>query len=114
PRTTLVAVGGTVGQAYEVSGWEVWMPIHRLYQAGEYAEAADRGRELVENGADYPLVLYNLACCESLAGRKEEAIEHLGRALELCPERLQPRTKTDTDLDPLREEPAFKEVVGTT
>ena len=112
PGTTLVAVGGTQGKAYEVSGWEVWMPIHGLYQAGEYAEAADRARELVEGGADYPLVLYNLACCESLAGRKGDAIEHLRRALEQSPERLEPLTKTDTDLDPLREEPAFKQLVG--
>ena len=46
PGTTIVAIGGTPGQAYEASGWEIWGPLNRLYQAGEYAEAADRGREL--------------------------------------------------------------------
>ncbi len=50
PGTTLVAVGGTPGKAYEAQGQggELWMPLHHLYESGEYAEAADRGRELIE------------------------------------------------------------------
>jgi hypothetical protein len=35
PGTTIVVVGGTPGQVYEVSGWEVWMPFHVLYQEGK-------------------------------------------------------------------------------
>ena len=48
PETTLIALGGTPGKAYEPDGWELWAPLTPLYEAGEYAEAADRGRELVE------------------------------------------------------------------
>ena len=70
PGTTLVAIGAPAGQAYQASGWELWAPLDRLYEAGEYAEAADRGRALVEAQPTYPTVLYNVACCESLAGRK--------------------------------------------
>src|SRR5215831_14329845 len=44
PGTTIVAIGGTPGKAYESFGWETWAPLNPLYQAGEYAEAADRGR----------------------------------------------------------------------
>ena len=44
PGTTLVAIGGTPGQAYEPHGFEVWAPLHPLYEAGKYDEAADRGR----------------------------------------------------------------------
>src|SRR5213079_2768306 len=73
--TTIVALGGTPGKAYEPDGWEIWMPLHRLYEAGEYAVAADRGRELVEAHPEYVGPLYNLACCESLAGRTADAIE---------------------------------------
>ena len=68
PGTTIVAVGGTPGKAYEPFGWEIWRPIHHLYEAGDYAEAAQRGRELAGAHPEYPLVLYNVACCESLAG----------------------------------------------
>ena len=53
-----------------------------LYEAGEYAEAADRGRELIKAHPEYPVLLYNLACCESLAGRTADAIEHLRLAIE--------------------------------
>ncbi len=44
PQTTIIVLGGTPGQAYEASGWELWAPVHRLYEAGEYGEAADRAR----------------------------------------------------------------------
>ena len=47
PDTTILALGGTPGQAYEPNGWELWAPLNALYAAGEYAEAADRGLHLV-------------------------------------------------------------------
>jgi tetratricopeptide (TPR) repeat protein len=111
PGTTLVAVGATPGNPYVPRGWEVWAPLNALYQAGEYAEAADRGRELVEANPQYPLLFYNLACCESLAGRTTDAIDHLRRALELSDE-VRVFAKDDSDLDPLRDEPAFKELLA--
>jgi tetratricopeptide (TPR) repeat protein len=111
PGTTLVAVGGTAGQAYEVSGWELWAPIHGLYQSGDYAEAADRGKELAEANPQYVALAYNVACCESLAGRKEDAIDHLRRAIERS-DRARSMAAEDSDFDPIRDEPAFKELVG--
>lgn len=109
--TTVVAVGAVAGKAYEASGWEVWMPLHHLYQEGKYDEAADRGRELVEGHPEYAGPLYNLACCESLAGRKEDAIQHLRQAIERS-EQFRPMAAEDSDFDPIREEPGFKELVG--
>ena len=107
PGTTLVALGGTPGKAYVPDGWELWAPLNPLYQAGEYAEAADRGRELVEAHPQYPALLYNLACCESLAGRAGDAVEHLGRAIDRS-ERYRSFAEDDSDFDPIRDEPAFK------
>lgn len=111
PNTMLLAMGGTPGKAYEASGWELWAPIGGLYQAGEYEEAADRGRKLLEAKPPYSAVYYNVACCESLAGRKEDAIEHLRRAIELS-ERSREWARGDSDFDPIRDDPAFKELVG--
>ena len=111
PNTTIVAVGATPGKVYEPSGWEFAMPISRLYYAGRYAEAADRGLEVVEAHPEYAGPLYNLACCESLAGRTEDAIEHLRQAIERS-ERFRSYAAGDSDFDPIREEPAFKELVG--
>ena len=111
PGTTLVAIGGTPGKAYEALGWEVWMPLNKLYDAGEYAEAADLGRELIEAHPEYPLPLYNLACCESLAGRTDDALEHLRLASERS-DRLRDLAAEDSDFDPIRDEPAFKELIA--
>jgi tetratricopeptide (TPR) repeat protein len=111
PGTTVIAIGGTPGKAYEPNGWEVWMPIHRLYEEGKYAEAADLGSELVESHPEYPILAYNLACCESLAGRTDDAIEHLRVAVEQS-QRLRSLAAEDADLDAIRDRPEFKALVG--
>jgi tetratricopeptide (TPR) repeat protein len=111
PGTTLLALGGTPGQAYEPHGYEIWAPLNHLYEAGKYAELADRGREVIEAHPQYPMLLYNLACCESLAGRTADAIEHLRLSIERS-ERGRSLAAGDSDFDPIRDEPAFKELVG--
>jgi tetratricopeptide (TPR) repeat protein len=112
PGTILVALGGTPGEAYQPHGYEIWGPLQALYQAGEYAEVADRGRELVEAHPEYATVAYNVACCEALAGRKEDAIKHLGQAIEVR-EMFREYAAGDSDFDAIREEPGFRELVGT-
>jgi len=110
PGTTIIALGGLPGHAYEPDGYEIWAPITPLYQAGKYAEAADRGREVIEAHAEYPGLLYNLACCESLAGRPEDAIEHLRAAIDLD-EEFRPMAAADSDFDSIRDQ-AFRDLVG--
>jgi hypothetical protein len=110
PQTTIVAMGATPGEVYEPEGWEVWTPLNPLYEAGAYGEAADRGRELLEAYPQYPGLAYNVACCESLAGRPADAIEHLRRAVEHG-ERFRSFAEGDSDFDPIREEPAFKQLI---
>ena len=46
--TTVVVVGGKPGKAYEVLGFEAWAPFNPLYEAGDYAEAADQARGTIE------------------------------------------------------------------
>ena len=108
--TTVLAIGSRVGQPYEAGGWEVWAEFHPAYEAGEYESVIDQACETLE-ATDYATPLYNLACCEALTGRKEAAIGHLRLAFERRPS-LRDVAKQDTDLDSLREEPAFRELVG--
>ncbi len=107
PETTILAVGATPGQVYEPRGWELWAPFGRLYQEGRYAEAADQARDVVAAHPEYPGLLYNVACCESLAGRKGDAIEHLRLAIERS-DATRSYLAGDSDLDPLRDEPEFQ------
>ena len=71
----------------------------------------ERGRALIEANPQYGELVYNLACCESLAGRTEDAIEHLRQAIAHS-EQVRQFAQGDSDFDPIREEPAFKELVG--
>jgi tetratricopeptide (TPR) repeat protein len=109
--TTLLAIGGRPGEVYEPSGFELWAPIAPLYQEGRYAEAADQAAPLADANPQYAGLAYNTACLESLAGRPQRAMEHLRRAIEGS-ERFREFARGDSDFDPIREEPAFKELVG--
>ncbi len=83
----------------------------RCTRLEQYAEAVDLGRKLIEEHPEYPELFYNLACCESLAGRPDDAIEHLRKAIDAS-ERSRAYAKDDSDFDPIRDDPAFKELMG--
>jgi hypothetical protein len=90
---------------------ELWWDSARpLYDAGRYAEAADKGLELIEARPDQPYLYYNVACCESLAGRKADAVEHLCRAIDMW-EGCRDLAKEDSDFDAIRDEPGFQDLV---
>jgi hypothetical protein len=109
--TTIIALEGTPGRAYEARGWELWAPLAPLYLAGRYAEVADRLGSLVAVSPQYPMLFFNLACCESLCGRTSDALDHLRHAIEMSAE-FRASAKTDSDLDPIRCEPAFKHLIN--
>ena len=111
PATTIVVVGGVPSKAYEPVGWELWMPLGKQYEAGEHEAVAEQLRPLVDANPQYPLLAYNLACLESLTGRTDDALRHLRESIEGS-ERFRDYAKGDTDLDPIREEPGFRELVG--
>lgn len=109
--TAVLVVGGHPGKAYEVEGWELWAPFHPQYAAGEYEQLAGRLDAELAGDPPYGGVHFNAACVYSLAGRKAEAIAHLRRSIELS-DRFREVAKTDSDLDAIRDEPAFAELVG--
>jgi hypothetical protein len=90
---------------------ELWDAVRPLYEAGRYGEAADRGRELIEAHPEQGYLYYNVACCESLAGRTRDAVAHLGQAIAMW-DGCRDMAKADADFDPIRTEPAFVELTG--
>jgi hypothetical protein len=111
PGTRIVAVGATVGQAYEPHGWEIWAPLHDQFTAGDYEGVIAKGRETIEASPQYAMPLYNLACAESLAGHPEDAIRHLRMAAERW-EGFREMAGNDSDFDSIRDDPAFRELVA--
>jgi hypothetical protein len=95
----------------ERSAPELWDPARPHYDAGRYAEAAETGRELIAANPGQGLLYYNVACCESLAGQTPNAVEHLREAIALW-EGCRDLAKEDSDFDPIRNEPAFEELVA--
>jgi hypothetical protein len=91
---------------------ELWWDVARpLYEAGKYAEAADKGRELIEARPDQPYLFYNTACCESLAGRAADAVEHLRQAIDMW-DGCRDLARDDSDFDPIRDEPGCQELTA--
>jgi mannose-6-phosphate isomerase-like protein (cupin superfamily) len=111
PGTTIVAVGATAGKPYEAVGWELWSPIRPRYEAGEHEAVVDALTPLVADNPQYALLAYNLACVECLTGRRTEALAHLRQAIDRS-EFFRDFAKDDSDLDAIREEPEFREIVG--
>jgi len=109
--TMIILLEGTPGKAYEARGWELWAPLAPLYQAGAYAEVADRLGALVAVAPQYPMLFFNLACCESRCGRTSDALDHLRHAVELS-EEFRGSAKNDSDLDAIRDEPAFRQLIA--
>jgi hypothetical protein len=108
--TMIISLEGTPGKAYDARGWELWAPLAPLYQAGEYAEVADRLAALVAVTRQYPMLFFNLACCESRLGRTSDALDHLRQAVEMS-EEFRDSAKNDSDLDAIRKEPAFRQLI---
>ena len=116
PGTTVLVTGATPGQVFEVSPWEeTWEPNQeamKLYREERYGEAADVLRKAIETHPDAAGLHYNLACFDSLAGADVTTVaESLERAIELNPG-FRELARGDSDLAPVREEPAIEALVG--
>ena len=76
------------------------------YRDGDYAGAIEAMAEPMQRHPDSPVMIYNLGCFEALSGRRDEALEHVARALEMRPQ-LRELAQTDGDLDSIRDDPRF-------
>ena len=110
PATTILVIDGTPGKAYDATGWELWAPVRPLYDRGEHDELRARLDDLIAANPQYPMLVYNLACSDSLSGRSAEAIEHLRRAIDAA-EKFREHAREDSDFDPIRDEPAFQALI---
>jgi len=116
--TTVLVVGATPGEAFEISPWEEsWregQEAMALYREQRYAEAADVLREAVQRFPDSGGLFYNLACFDSMAGAAPGSVAaSLSRSIELYPG-FRDYAREDSDFDPVRDDPAVKELLEVT
>jgi tetratricopeptide (TPR) repeat protein len=106
PGTTILVVGAKRGEAFEVSAWERSAAALRFWKTGEWEQAIELlSGELAKEPERAP-TLYNLACAESRAGRPDDALSHLQRAVEL-EERFRAAAQDDPDFEAIRADPRF-------
>jgi quercetin dioxygenase-like cupin family protein len=104
PGTTVLAIGGVPGK-HETSAWEYFFPALAPMREGDY----DAARRILEVGLaekDLPVLHYQLACVEALAGNKDRALDELEIAVGAS-ERLRASAQADDDLASIRDDPRF-------
>ena len=94
------------GKAYDARGWELWAPLAPLY--GRVPSPSSVA--LVAVSPQYPMLFFNLACCESQLGRTDAALDHLRVAIGMS-EEFRDAARSDSDLDPIRDEAAFQQLL---
>jgi tetratricopeptide (TPR) repeat protein len=111
--TIVFAVGGTVGKPFNAGGWDSFALANTYRQAGRFDEGREIMRQLIAEKPDYWPTSYNAGCFEALAGNPDAAFEHLRRAKKLDAEGGSAQYfRGDNDLDPLRDDPRFEELLG--
>ena len=90
--------------------WDSLRRATRFHAPGQYAEGAAILRAALEAQGEDAVLLYDLACFESLSGDTEAAFGHIARSLELDAG-LKAGAAGDSDFDALRSDPRFEALV---
>jgi tetratricopeptide (TPR) repeat protein len=109
--TIVLAVGGRRGQAYRPPPGAELFDFFERYNEQDYEGALAACHVALEKYPGNALVLYNIACTESLLGRSDEALATLSTAVEKWP-RFKENAQKDDDFTSLREDPRFTELVA--
>lgn len=111
--TIVFVVGGTAGEAFNPAGWDSFALADTYRQAGRLDEGRTIMEHLIAATPDQWESSYNAGCFEALAGNPDAALEHLRRAKDLDAEDESAQYfREDSDLDPLRDDPRFQELLG--
>jgi tetratricopeptide (TPR) repeat protein len=109
--TIVVVAGGKPGEAFTPSPWERSAPVLTYFATGEYDKAIEALEGLLSDTPEDAAVLYNLACAESQIGKRDEALEHLQRAIQFDPD-FRDNAEKDPDFDPIRDDPEFASAIA--
>jgi len=102
--TLVLVMGAEVGAALPVTAYEYWYEAEPVSAAGEHDRAIEIASAGLADWPEHPLLHYQLACYNALAGHREQAVGHLRIAY-----REDPRTREwaadDDDLVSVRDDP---------
>jgi tetratricopeptide (TPR) repeat protein len=112
PGTAVLALGaGPEGAPYEPYDWEGWTPLYALFRTGRYEDMIREAAPLLEPTRQRAPLYFDVACAEVLAGRHDDALDHLRTAVRLRPA-LGGEARRDPDFDAIRERAEFAELLA--
>jgi hypothetical protein len=109
--TIVVIVAGRSGEAFRPSPGEAMQEFMPLYEAKDYGAALAVAKGVLHRYPGNGLALYNVACMEALLGQGDDALRHLGEALEAAPS-LGENAHTDDDFTSLRGDERFERLIA--
>jgi tetratricopeptide (TPR) repeat protein len=112
-ETTVLLVSGRRGEAWRLTPGEATEEFWPLYEAKDYEGALAVEEQALEEYPGNALAHYNIACMSSLLGRTDDALDHLAAALDGYPDYVE-NARKDKDFEPIRDDPRFRELLGTT
>jgi Zn-dependent protease len=80
------------------------------FSSGEFDLSSEAGRQALERKKD-PSIAYNIACAEARAGRADEALVWIERAVDIGYRDVEAMV-SDSDLETLRSRPEFEAICG--
>jgi len=110
-ETIILSVGGRRGEAYRLPPGAELHDFFEHYNEQDYEGALAACHVAQEKFPGNALILYNIACMQSMLGRGDEALDTLGTAVAKWP-KFKENAQKDEDFTSLRDDPRFVELVG--
>jgi hypothetical protein len=112
PGTIVLAVGAKPGEPFVAGGWDETIVAFAEAADGNVEEARAVMEQLAARHSEHWGTAYNLACFEARFGDRDRAFAHLATAFGHDAEAARGWAERDSDLDSLREDPRWQEIVG--
>lgn len=88
----------------------LYMGANGLVGLGEFEQGLEWANQALAIDPEEPMVLYNVACIQSLAHRYEDALDSLEKSVA-CGLKVKNWLEHDSNLDPLRRLPRYKKLI---
>ena len=110
-ETIVLSVGGRRGEAYRLPPGAELYDFFEHYKQEDWEGALAACHLALEKHPGNALILYNIACMQSMLGRGDDALATLGESIEKWP-KFKENARADDDFASLREDARFTELVA--
>lgn len=110
-ETIVLSVGGRRGEAYRLPPGAELYDFFEHYKQEDWEGALAACHVALEKHPGNALILYNIACMQSMLGRGDDALATLRESIEKWP-KFKENAQADDDFTSIREDPRFVALIG--